>query len=132
MKMYIYKDKEYHSLDEIRRVSNTCFPDSALDMMGITVKETPQTTVDPLIEAKWKRAEAVANIKVTVDGMTFDGDEGSQTRMTRAVAVAKDGEKTAWVLADNTIAEVTKEQLQQALRLAGQEQTKLWVMPYRS
>jgi hypothetical protein len=33
-------------------------------------------------------------------------------------------------LADNTIAQVTKEQLRQALRLAGEAQTAIWANPY--
>ena len=99
------------------------------------IKAIPEPTEEELAQAeldkaKADRAEAVANIKVTVDGMVFDGDEASQTRMARAITASQPEEKTNWVLADNTIAEVTREQLQQALKLAGAEQTKLWVLPY--
>jgi hypothetical protein len=41
-----------------------------------------------------------------------------------------EGETVQWVLADNTIAQVTKEQLRQALRLAGEAQTAIWANPY--
>ena len=75
------------------------------------------------------RQEQVNAIRVTVDGMVFDGDETSQTRMARAIAVMDDIETTTWVLADNTVAQVTKEQLRQALRLAGEAQTAIWVLP---
>lgn len=85
-----------------------------------------------LEEAKREREEAVKNILVEVDGMIFDGDETSQDRMTRAMAALNDGETLPWVLADNTIANVTKDQFKQALRLAGQEQARLWVLPYVS
>ena len=90
-----------------------------------------------LAQAKMDRAEAVARITVTVDGMTFDGDEASQTRMGRtiaaAVALGADlaEEKRTWVLADNSIAEVTIAQLAEALRLAGDAQTALWTVPYQ-
>lgn len=89
-----------------------------------------------LATAKAARAEAVSKLIVEVDGMKFDADEESQTRMGRTVAAAValgvdlSAEKRAWVLADNSIAEVTVKQLAEALRLAGDAQTALWVVPY--
>ena len=89
-----------------------------------------------LAEAKTERAEAVSKIIVEVDGMKFDGDETAQTRMSRtisaamALGVSLNTEKRTWVLADNTVAEPTIAQLAQALKLAGDEQTKLWTVPY--
>lgn len=81
------------------------------------------------LRAEWKaeRAAAVAAITVEVDGMLFQGDETSQTRMARSVSVMEDGETIRWVLVDNTSAQVTKAQLIEALRLAGTEQARLWV-----
>lgn len=78
---------------------------------------------------KQERAKAVAAIVVEVDGLLFDGDEVAQTRMARAALVMQEGETTTWVQANNIPAEVTKEQLIEAIRLAGAEQTRLWVMP---
>ena len=78
---------------------------------------------------KQEREKAVASIVVEVDGILFDGDEVAQTRMTRAALVMKEGETTTWVQANNIPTEVTKEQLIEAVRLAGAEQTRLWVMP---
>lgn len=78
---------------------------------------------------KAQRQTLVDNIKVTVGDKTFDGDETSQTRMARAITVLLEGETVLWVLADNTSVQVTKEELIEALRLAGEEQTRLWVMP---
>lgn len=83
-----------------------------------------------LAQAKAERADAVSKIIVTVDGMAFDGDEESQQRVARSIIALEDGETMPWVLYDNTIAEVTKEQLKQVLRLAGQKQSELWVVPY--
>lgn len=89
-----------------------------------------------LAEAKAERAEAVSKIIVEVDGMKFDGDETAQTRMGRTISAAialgvdLNTEKRTWVLADNTVAEPTIAQLAQALKLAGDEQTKLWTVPY--
>jgi hypothetical protein len=86
-------------------------------------------------KAKEERAEAVSRITVEVDGMTFDGDETAQDRMARAITMFQasslpEDYTTAWVLADNTVAQVTVAQLAQALLLAGQKQTELWTKPY--
>lgn len=91
-----------------------------------------------LAEAKAERAEAVSKIIVEVDGMKFDGDETAQTRMSRTISAAMalgvdlNTEKRTWVLADNTVAEPTIAQLAKALELAGNEQTRLWTVPYQS
>lgn len=77
----------------------------------------------------WKlgRQKKVDAISVVVDGMLFDGDEESQNRMARAVAAADSLlEATEWTMADNTVAEVTVQQLKTACRLAGEEQTRIW------
>lgn len=86
-----------------------------------------------LAQAKATRAAAVASITVEVDGMIFDGDEVAQERMARAVLMAESyEEQTAWVLADNTVAMVTADQLRRACRAAGQAQTRLWTVPYEA
>ena len=89
-----------------------------------------------MAELKKERAAAVAAITVEVDGMVFDGDEKAQERMSRtitaAVATGEDmSATTTWVLADNTVAQVSIKQLAQALRLAGEKQTELWTVPYQ-
>lgn len=82
--------------------------------------------------AKRERAIKVKQLKVEVDGMTFDGDESAQSRMARAITAAETAglTKTVWVLADNTVAQVTKEQLQQALTKAMLAMGELWTQPY--
>lgn len=92
---------------------------------------------EALAQAKVKRAAAVAALTVKVDSMTFDADEIAQERMSRAVTAAiATGEGTSatttWVLHDNTVATVTIKQLATALRLAGEEQTRLWTVPYEA
>lgn len=98
----------------------------------------PQSIIDEenMIAAKAERTKAVAAITVTVDNMVFDGDETSQERMGRIITAAQASgadlvsTKTTWVLHDNTVATPTIEQLASALKLAGEEQTRLWTMPY--
>lgn len=68
--------------------------------------------------------------------MLFDGDQISQDRMSRTIYAAQaqgvDFNTTTrtWVLADNTIQNPTIAQLAKALRLASDEQTRLWTIPY--
>ena len=102
------------------------------------VQAIPEPTAEELAaaelaQAKAERAAAVASITVTVDGMVFDGDEKAQERMARAVLMAESPEEqTEWVLADNTVALVTADQLKRACRAAGQAQTELWTKPYEA
>lgn len=143
-------------ISEIDRADYTV-TEPVLDEMGQPTGETKEVPVtngrrfqivaipDPtaeeiaareLAQAKAERADAVSRIIVEVDGMKFDGDELSQGRISRTIAAAValgvdlTTETRTWVLADNTVAQVTIAQLAEALRLAGDEQTKLWTLPY--
>ena len=95
----------------------------------------PLRTVDEIMESsglsdktrKEARDEAVSKITVEVDGMLFDGDEISQNRMARAVATGNAGDTTYWKLANNDVVLVSWEQLKQALKLAGNAQTTIWM-----
>lgn len=99
---------------------------------------TPEEQAEQeLQQKKAERAEAVSRITVEVDGMVFDGDEKAQERMSRTVAIATANSmpmttETTWVLADNTIAQVTLQQLAKACLLAGKKQTELWTKPYEA
>lgn len=103
---------------------------------GVTYSERELTPEEQeaqnLAVAKRERAAKVAAIKVEVDGMTFDGDEQAQSRMARAITAAETAglESTVWVLADNSVATVTKAQLQQALSKAMLAMADVWTEPY--
>lgn len=105
-------------------------------IVAIPEPTAEEVAAQELAQAKAERADAVSRIIVEVDGMSFDGDEASQTRMGRTIAAAValgvdlTTEKRTWVLADNSIAEVTISQLAEALRLAGDAQMALWTVPY--
>lgn len=75
---------------------------------------------------KAERAVAVSRIVVTVGDKQFDGDELSQTRMASNLVGMRDDETIQWVLADNSKQQVTKTELNEALRLAGAERSALW------
>ena len=110
--------------------------------MQLIVRQWPEPTAEELAAqalatAKDERAAAVASITVEVDGMVFDGDEVAQERMARTVIAATATgasmeDTTVWVLHDNTVATPTIRQLATALRLSGEEQTRLWTIPYES
>ena len=146
MQIYEYKGKRYTSeyavRDALWEQENVAFGnvpyEDAEDFwarLGVTVSAEPDPEPTPeqiLAQAKRERAEKVNRIKVDVDGMTFDGDEVSQSRMARALTAALTAgqSSTTWVLADNTVATVTKEQLAEALTKSMLEMSKVWTDPY--
>lgn len=92
---------------------------------------------EELQAAKAERAATVAKNTVTVDGLIFDADEESQNRLSRGIVAAlalglPADQTTEWTLADNTAAQVTVQQMAQALLLAGQAQTSVWRKPYEA
>lgn len=90
------------------------------------IAECPASVPD----LKAQREAAVAAIKVTVDGFTYDGDEVSQGRMARAILRLQDqpaNTTVPWVLSDNRVIPVTAATLSRALALAGRRQDELWV-----
>ncbi len=79
---------------------------------------------------KLAKERLVSRIKVTTStGKVFDGDEKSQERILRAINIATiTGDTTTqWKMADNTIVEVTLEELKEALALAGKEMSRIWL-----
>ena len=99
------------------------------------IEATPEPTEEEIAavalkQAKAEREEYVSKIVVEVDGMLFDGDEVSQDRMARSIIALDLGEKVQWVLADNSVAQVSRQQLREALRKAGTAQTAIWSDPY--
>lgn len=79
--------------------------------------------------AKAQRTAAVEAITVTTaTGNAFDGDETSQGRMARTIVMmqATKTKTTAWVLADNSTANVSVSELVEALSLSCAAQTGVW------
>lgn len=95
--------------------------------------KTPEELArEELAKAKAERAEAVQNIAVEVDGMIFDGNEDAQRRISVAITTADiTGQQSVdWVLKNNTVANVTREQLEKVLALSMQKMQELWTKPY--
>lgn len=80
--------------------------------------------------AKQARQAAVDAITVVVNEKVFDGDETSQTRMSRAIiGMQATGRPTInWTLADNSTTQATLAELTEALCLAGAKQGELWAL----
>lgn len=111
----------------------------AWDGMYYLEDEVPEVPPDvaaakAMAEAKATRATEVAGIKVTVDGMEFDGDEQAQQRLVRAIMVAEitGMNETRWVMADNTVHTITVEQAKKALSQAMLQMGELWTVPYQA
>lgn len=95
-------------------------------------KDAEEKTAKALAAAKAVRQiEVDAIVVTTTAGHTFDGDERSQDRMGTTLAAMDDGDIGLWVLADNTVIQVTKAELREALRLARSEMAQIWIRPYQ-
>lgn len=77
---------------------------------------------------QWKaeRQSKVDNIEVELNGVVYQGDETSQTRVARAVSAMEDIDTVMWVAKDNSVNELSKEDLKYILREAGIKQTLIW------
>ena len=101
-------------------------------------KPIEEVQAEALAQAKQERAEAVKTITVEVEGLIFDGDEDSQTRMARTITASQalglpEDSTISWAMADtnaNKVEQVTIAQLSKALYLAGCKQSELWCKPY--
>lgn len=105
---------------------------SWIDEAEVRTVEDKATEIAEEARTKFKadRAMAVSQIVITTEsGNTFDGDEASQGRMARAIVYMNETgqNEIQWVLADNTIAIVTRGDLSEALKLSVDAQTTLWL-----
>ena len=143
MIQYTYNDTTYGSLSELRYAnSNLVFPpdpsDKILSQLGIKAVTVPdpkptaeEVAAAKLMEAKNTRNEAVSKLTVEVDGITFDGNELSQDRMTRTLLCWDPAANSiSWVDSSNNIISVTRDQLQKALELSVRQMNQLWITPY--
>lgn len=119
------EEKERIEREEANRIQRE--KEEADRLANLTQEEKDALALE---RAKAERTDAVEKITVEVDGMVFDGNEDAMRRASCAILGLEDDETMPWVLYDNTVAEVTKAQLKQMLRLAGAKMAALWVVPY--
>lgn len=151
IRKYLYKGKEYHSSYEVRQAvwneDHVAFaqePESLEDRiafwasLGVTHSEEaePEPTDEELharkvMEAKRLRRAKVAAITVTVDGLTFDGNEASQSRMRNAISYLEMNglDSINWTMQDNTVQFVKLDQMKRAYSEAVKQMTELWNAP---
>ena len=72
------------------------------------------------------REELVGKIEIVYENNLYQGDETSQSRMSRAVTGMNEADTIRWKTSDNKEVILTKTDLAEILRLAGQEQTRIW------
>jgi len=120
------------SIDEVRK--------SILENQGYTIaEEIPQSVIDLQEQAEVERAttkakveiksailRAIDTMRVEVDGLGYDGDEVSTSRMVKAIQTLVGDEKITWKTYDNQVVEITQTELGKTLRASGILMTKLW------
>ena len=76
-----------------------------------------------------KEDHIYVSVVVTQYGRVFDAGETSQDRMVRAIVISgiTGSGFINWKLADNSIVEITIDELKEALTLAGQKMSKIWL-----
>ena len=77
----------------------------------------------------WKqdRQQKVDAIEVTYNDIVYQGDETSQTRMTKAITALPDDDTTIdWTAKDNSTQSLTRVDLKAILLDAGTQQSKIW------
>ena len=108
-----------------------------VDSEGVEVPDYIPLTINDVnieftsaTELNIERAKEVSEIIVTLaDTVTvLDGDEVSQGRIARAILGLPDDTTTqTWIGANGDVYSLTKPKLQEALVLAGEAQTAIWV-----
>ena len=102
------------------------------DWIKLTEEEIELHLNPPLtaeqIYNNWKseRQNKVDNLEVVHNDIVYQGDEVSQTRIARAIAVMDDTETTKWVAKDNSIQTLNKADLSAILKEARIKQTLIW------
>lgn len=73
------------------------------------------------------RQNLVNEITVNIDGLIFNGDEASQSRMMRVASVIGATGVVEWILADNSVKNVTGAQLIEAANSSVIKMAEIWV-----
>lgn len=139
---YRYKEKDYDSLDFLLKteLSNISLPsdpsEKLLKSIGIdviVVEDVEGISEDQLIkDKKTVRNNTIAHLTVEVNGKVFNADQTSQSRIKNAIDHLEMTGKPSkdWVMADNSICEVTVEELKEAYIKALDLQDSIWIQPY--
>lgn len=135
MKHYIYKDKEYPSLYQIRQLlPNYGIPstvtDEQLAAIGVTVKiiesSLEEVKTNKKNTLKWER-DRRETLPITYKDKSFDYDDKARERMRIAQQALEDNNipSQTWTCADNSITELTVADFKALNTLAAQRSGQL-------
>lgn len=82
------------------------------------------------IRKRERDIEIQSLIVTTSSGNSYNADETSQMRITKAISGLTGNETIDWTMSDNTVVAVNRIELTEALRLAIQAQTIIWQKNY--
>ena len=84
--------------------------------------------VESLSNTKLVREAATVSIAVTLtNGIELDGDELSQNRLARALLVIEDDSTISWIALDNTVVQLNKDAIKEAIKLALEAQSVIFL-----
>lgn len=93
---------------------------------GFYTVEVQLSDAEIRAEFKYNREEAIRVLKVEVEGLSYDANEPSRSRVADNIVALEPLETTSWVLADNTVATLSRETLVKVLRAIRTAQGSLW------
>lgn len=79
-----------------------------------------------VMEVKAAISKAIDTMRVEIDGVGYNGNEVSTTRMHKAITTLVGDETIPWKMYDNKTVVITQTELKKAMRKAGILQSKLW------
>lgn len=96
--------------------------------LGMSTEEVADKVYEAQVSVwKQQRQQTVDGITVTYNGVEYQGDETSQTRMSNAINGLPDDVTTVpWVAKDNTVHQLNKVDLKAILLDAGTQMTMMW------
>ncbi len=122
----IMTEEELEILNSSFSMENMEVPEEILENIGEV--DLSFLVKDRLLQMNRLRNNETKKIIVEIlDNIILNGDEKSQERISRAISVLDPEETTFWIDANGEAQELTRESLKEALKLAGQKQTEIFV-----
>ena len=106
-------------------LASTTNEDGTIDIVFRELNQEDYKEYDR-INYKSIRDELVKNIVVVHNGIEYQGDEDSQSRMSRTINGLQENGTIEWKAKDNSKQILSILDLKEILYLAGQEQTRIW------
>jgi hypothetical protein len=117
-------------MTKAKEVAPTSAPIDWTQQVTAPMKDTMADQAVRNIEKRERQEATNAILVTTSQGNVFQGDEISQSRMGRVLGAYAEELPDAtvdWILADNSVANVTLAELDEALRLSVDAQNAIWM-----